>query len=162
MKKILIALAIVVTISPALAFAGGKKHYDKPEIQARPAEVHPELKINPGDTITVTYDDTIRIPVTQTPPAGGNGMPWCTGPQSPGWNVSTGKCEKFSTTTNSITPETPTAPTYVKLSQLPNTGTDDVLFYVLIDFFIVLSIVLGYVFALRHHYVEKKKILSRV
>lgn len=52
-------------------------------------------------------------------PAGGNGMIWCSGPQAPGWNVSTHACQPFSTTTNAITPHQPQT---LKLTQLPYTG----------------------------------------
>jgi hypothetical protein len=54
----------------------------------------------------------------------GNGLPYCSGPNSPGYNVSTGKCMPISTTTNAIVPQQ-TVPSSLKLSQLPYTNGDD-------------------------------------
>ncbi len=51
----------------------------------------------------------------------GNGLPYCSGKNSPGYNVSTGKCSPISTSTNAIVPQQ-TQPQVLKLSSLPYTG----------------------------------------
>lgn len=68
------------------------------------------------------------VPASQGTASGGNGMVYCSGPQAPGWNVSTGKCTPISTSTNAIVPQE-TKPTVIKLSQLPYTGnaTSDIM-----------------------------------
>lgn len=126
--------------------------YHEPEIQNHPPVVKPELQIQhvntPSGEITVTVDQsepTIHVPVkiAPTPSNSGNGMVWCSGPQSPGYNVSTHTCQPFSTTTNSITPH-PAQAQVVRLSQLPYTGTDDLTIMFALCFSVVMGLVIAY------------------
>lgn len=57
---------------------------------------------------------------------GGNGMPWCSGPQAPGWNVSlpNGGCEKMSATSTELYGLE--KPTHIRLDQIPYTGTSQI------------------------------------
>ncbi len=150
MKKLLFILLLL----PGIAFAGGNYHYTSPapmceEESSAPTERPAETPATPpAETPAPTESPTLPAP-TPAPTvstggsvpsgsSGGGGMLYCSGPMSPGWNVSLpgGGCgpgggssptspaptsEPGSAPTNgSSTPQTPVP--FVTLSTLPHTG----------------------------------------
>lgn len=99
-----------------------------------PFKTPPDAPRMPQDESKPVTPSIPSNPVQNAP--GGNGMPYCSGPQAPGWNVSTGKCDY--NPVHAVVPPGQTATSVVQLSQLPYTGDspDDAsmsaVFYVLI------------------------------
>ncbi len=124
-------------------FAGGNSHHTPPPTPSVPSPV--PVPLPPSPTIT-PIPTSLQSP-PQIPTPSGNGQIWCSGPSTPGYNVSTGKCVPVSTTTNAIVPKQTSVvekPQSIRLDQLPNTGTPDDLVLVVICFSLVLGVITSY------------------
>lgn len=90
-----------------------------------PTPIPPHIvKKYPSDQAPSPTIPPLQQPSAPSPPpsvSGGNGMIYCSGPQAPGYNVSTGKCTPIATSTNAIVPQQ-TQPQALELSHLPYTG----------------------------------------
>ncbi len=112
-------------------------------IYTPPLQTPPVVQSTPSAPLPSTPAHAVDSPASNN--GQGNGMPWCSGPNAPGYNVSTGKCDNHPI--NAITPKTEMSATssrYLHLNQLPSTGSNDVDFYFAFCLALVIPIVLGY------------------